>query len=53
MIYGNASTSIMIKNQHLLNTEVRMNLFIMKLAEMKTMLGKEKNILNLAQANAT
>ena len=53
MIYGNASTSTMIRNLPILNIGVHTNSFIMRHVEMRTMLVKEKNILNLAQVNAT
>jgi|GEM_PF-5749424 len=53
MIYGNASTSIMTRNLPILNIGGHTNSFIMKHVEMRTILVKEKNILNLAQVNAT
>jgi len=42
--YGNALTSTTPRNQHILNIEGLINLFIMKLVSTKKMQGREKNI---------
>ena len=50
-IYGNVLRNIMIKCQSILNTEVHMNLFIMKRVLINMTQGRENYILNQVGVN--